>query len=77
MGEVIKPHFITKLPIPVDRVIHELLEAHTDYPFKRVLCIGVYDDGETYYAFSDPDGGTAMWDMELLKFALVKVATEP
>jgi hypothetical protein len=74
MGDVIEAHFISRVHIPVDKVVHGIVQAQTDCPFKRVLFIGVYEDGEVYYAFSDPDGGTAMWDMELLKFALVKVA---
>lgn len=75
MGEVIDAKFISRIEIPVDKVINGVVQAQTDCPFKRVLFIGTYEDGEVYYAFSDPDGGTAMWDMELLKFALLKVAT--
>lgn len=76
MGDVVNLGMITSLPTPVGRVIDDFVEAHRSTPFKRVLVIGVYDDGDVYYGFSDPDGGTAMWDMELLKHALVKVATD-
>lgn len=69
MGEVVELSVITTLPLDPDRVLQKAVGK-----LKRVLIIGKTTDGEEYFASSDSDGGTALWDMERAKHALMKMA---
>ena len=60
------------MPIPPERV----LEFASKVEFKRVMVIRVTADGDGYFAMSDPDGGTALWDMDRFKHALMVKADE-
>lgn len=68
MGEVINLSIETKAPIPPEKIISGAAEQK----FDRVIVIGVLEDGTSYLAFSDPDGGHVVWDMERAKYALMK-----
>lgn len=55
----------TKLPVPVEKVLQQALEEHRERPFGRVLLIAVYEDGiNEFFAASDPDACTHVWDMQ-------------
>ncbi len=76
MADIVDLETISKLKVPVDKVMRGINKAHEDKPFERVVFIGTYDDGRVYYAFSDPDGGTTLWDLEKLKWGLMKVSDD-
>ena len=62
---------VTSLPIPVERIIDACPRD-----MKRILIIGIDADGGEYFASSDPDGGTALWDMERARHKLMAMADE-
>jgi hypothetical protein len=72
MSNVVDLPVITTLPIDTKRVLAKAAEQ----AFTRVMIIGVTEEGEEYFASSDPDGGTLLWDMERVKHALMKAADE-
>ena len=67
MSEVVDFHGVTKLPLDPDRLLTKAIGQ-----LERVLIIGVDKDGDEYFASSDPDGGTAIWDMERAKLRLLR-----
>lgn len=72
MSNVVDLPVITCLPLDPKRVI----AGAANHEFKRVMIIGVLEDGDEYFASSDPDGGTLLWDMERTRHALMKVADD-
>lgn len=70
MSNVVDLDCISSLPLNPERVLAKAA-AHK---FVRVLIIGVTEDGDEYFGSSDPDGGTALWDMERAKHKLMKIA---
>lgn len=71
MGEVVDLAVITTLSLDPDRVLQKAVGK-----LERVLVIGVTKEGDEYFASSDPDGGTIIWDMERAKYKLMQVADE-
>lgn len=71
MGEVIDLSVITTLPLDPDRLLQKAVGK-----LERVLIIGETKDGEEYFASSEADGGTVLWDMERARHALMKLADE-
>lgn len=71
---VVKFTCISRLPLDPKLVLTGALKLE----FERVMVVGVLKDpqGSEYFAFSDPDGGTALWDMERARHALMKVADD-
>lgn len=66
---------ITNLPQPPERILEAALENHAERAFSRVIVIGVFeDDGEEYFASSEPDAGTFLWDTERARHALMRIA---
>lgn len=63
---------ITRLPIPPQKVLAKASQVE----FERVLIIGITQEGREYFAMSDPDGGTTLWDMERAKHRLMQVVDE-
>lgn len=70
MGEIIDLPVITTLPIDPQRV----LAKACDVEFDRVMIIGRTADGDEYFASSEADGGTCLWDMERARHALMRIA---
>lgn len=68
MGEVVDLSVITTLPLDPDRLLEKAVGQ-----LDRVLIIGMDKDGEEYFASSDPDGGTIIWDMERAKLKLLRL----
>jgi hypothetical protein len=58
---------VTSLNIPVERVLTGAQAAGLKY----VMVIGRDQDGELYFAASESDGGTALWEMETVRLKLM------
>lgn len=69
MGEVVELDVITTLPVPVSRIIKNI-----PVDMQRILVLGITADGEEYFASSEADGGTSIWDMERAKLKLLRLA---
>ena len=69
MGEVVIGNFITKLDVPVSRIIEGAVKAKLE----TVVVLGYDKDGEEYFASSVADGGTVLWLMAKAKKALLEV----
>lgn len=67
-AKVIPLGCVTKLDLPVDRVLEEA-KGLLDY----VVLMGFDKDGELYFASTTPDGGEVLWLLEKCKIALMKV----
>ena len=72
MSNVVDLPVITSLPIDTKRVLAKAVERE----FERVIIIGVTKEGDEYFASSEPDGGTILWDMERVRHALMKIADD-
>ena len=71
MSNVVDLDVVTTLPIDPDRVLSRAIGN-----MQRVMVIGVDKDGNEYFASSDPDGGTCIWDLERAKLKLLRVVDE-
>jgi hypothetical protein len=69
LNNVVRFTGISALPLDPDRLLEEAIGQ-----MDRVLIIGIDKDGDEYFASSDPDGGTAIWDMERAKLKLLRLA---
>ena len=72
MGKVVVGNFITRLDVPVDRVIEGAIKTG----LKSVIIIGYDEDGEEYFASSIADGGTVMFLLERAKFKLLNIVDD-
>lgn len=70
-GKIIPLGNITKLDLPIDRV----LEA-AKRELKSVLLLGYDKDGKFYFASTMADGGDVLWLLENCKKRLLEVADE-
>ena len=68
MSKVIKFTGITKLDLPVDRVLDAAKET-----LEGVVIMGWTTDGEEYFASTYSDGGTVLWLVERMKKMLLEV----
>lgn len=66
MGDVIEAPIVTRLPIPVERILRKAGEAD----LLSAVVIGWGGDGEFYFSSSDPSGPEALWLLELAKARL-------
>lgn len=69
MSNVVDLNVITTLPLDPDRVLQGAVGK-----LDRVIVIGIDKDGEEYFASSEADGGTAVWDLERAKIKLLRCA---
>ena len=60
---------VTRLAVPVDRVLKSALEAG----LTEVVVIGYDADGDHYFSSSEPDGPSVLWAMERAKLRLLRV----
>lgn len=72
MSNVVNLNVITRLPCDPQRVT----DAANNTKFDRVMIIGIMEDGSEYFASSDPDGGTILWDMERARHRLMQISDE-
>jgi hypothetical protein len=68
MSNVINFTGITKLDLPVDRVLDAAKET-----LEGVVIMGWTTDGEEYFASTYSDGGTVLWLVERMKKMLLEV----
>ena len=66
MAKVIPLNNVTRLDLPVDRV----LEAAKDF-LDDVVILGYDKDGMEYFASNMADGGSVLWLLERLKLTLL------
>ena len=59
----------TRLKTPPERIIREALERE----FADIMMIGWTKDNRFFFSSSDPDGGNALWNMEVAKKKLLEV----
>lgn len=72
MSNVVEFGGVTKLDIPVDRILAKAADAGlTD-----AVVIGYGADGEFYFASSLADGGDVLWLLELAKRRLFEAVGE-
>ena len=71
MGKVINIGGVTKLDLPVDRV----LDAAKDR-LESVVIIGYDKDGGEYFASTIADGGDVMWLLERCKLKLMRTVDD-
>lgn len=76
MGDVVELNVISSLPLDPMRVLRSALDKAEERKPSRVLVILVPEDDPNHpdYFLSDPDGGTAIWDMQRLERALHRSA---
>lgn len=68
MGKVIPLGCVTKLDIPVDRVLDSAKDN-----LNSVVLMGYDKEGELYFASTMADGGEVLWLIEQLKLQLLSV----
>lgn len=70
---VVKLDIPTTEPIPVEHVLANALLEHRQLPFDRVLIIGMRGSYccDEYFATSESDAGTHLFDMERFRFKLM------
>lgn len=66
-AQVLRFQGITKLDIPVDRV----LDSALDEGLRCVVVLGYDTDGKEYFASSIADGADVLWLLERLKLRLL------
>jgi len=69
MADIIEGNFITKLDIPVERVLRQAQEAN----LASVVVLGYDADGEEYFKSSISDGGTVVWLMRRAEKHLLEI----
>ena len=69
MGKVIPLGCVTRLDLPVDRVLDTAKDK-----LSGVVLMGYDKDGEFYFASTVADGGEVLWLMENLKKQLLEVS---
>lgn len=71
MGKIIPLGNITKLDLPVDRVLEAAKEK-----LDGVILLGYEKNGDFYFASTFADGGDVLWLLENCKMELLKIAEE-
>lgn len=68
MSKVIPLHCVTRLDLPVDRVLEMAKER-----LEGCVILGWDVDGELYFASTYADGGEVLWLLEKCKLLLMEV----
>ena len=69
MGDIVTFNGVTRLDIPVDRI----LDGARDAELTEVVVIGYRQDGSEFFASSTGDGGDVVWHLERAKYKLLGV----
>lgn len=69
MGEVVKGRFVTTNKTSPDRA----LEACNEYGLSAVVILGLDNDGEFYFASSEPGSAEVLWFLEKAKHKLFQM----
>ena len=60
---------VTDKPIPPENVLRGALK----YDFKIAIIVGQLENGEMYFASSNPNGAEVLWYLELCKCKLLDI----
>jgi len=71
-GNVIYPHWLSKVDLPPERVLKSASEAE----MSGVVVLGYTEDGDEFFASSIADGATVLWLLERCKKLLLDAADE-
>lgn len=71
MAEIVDFDGITTLSLDPDRLLQKAIGQ-----LDRVIIIGIDKEGAEYFASSEADGGTAVWDLERAKLKLLRLADD-
>jgi len=71
MNKVLPLNNVTRLDLPVDRVLEEAKGK-----LEGVVLLGFDNDGEEYFASTYADGGTVLWLLANCKKQLLEVEVE-
>lgn len=72
MGEVVVLDVITRLDIPVDRVLEGAIEAEMN----NIVVIGYDKSGDEYFASSYASGADVLWALERAKKRLLEIVDD-
>lgn len=72
MGDVVTFHGLSKLDVPVQKVI----AAADNAELQTAVVVGFTQDGEFYFASSAADGGEVLWLLKLAERRLFEKAEE-
>jgi len=72
-AQVIRWQGITKLDLPVDRIV----DASRDADLSVIVVLGYRKDGTEYFASSVSDGADVVWLLERAKHKLLTIGLEP
>lgn len=64
--------FVTRLDVPVERVLSQAADADLE----SVVILGYGRDGTEYFNSSVADGGTVVWLMERAKLQLLRTGED-
>lgn len=67
MGDVVLLNVVTRLDIPVERV----LDGATNAELEEVVVIGYDKEGEFYFSSNKANGGSVLWLLEQAKKELL------
>lgn len=70
-AEIIKLRTVSFGELNPDDILQEAVGR-----LERVTIIGRTKDGEEYLAFSDPESGVVVWDLERAKHMIITAADE-
>lgn len=69
MGDVVEGRFITKLDLPIDKVLAGAAEAELE----EVIVIGFTKGGEFWFSGSKADGGASLWLLAMAQKKLLEI----
>lgn len=72
-ADILRFNGITRLPLDPKQVLARALD---DGDLKSVIIVGYTQDGEFWFASSDPDGPSVLWDLEKAKQALLNISMD-
>ena len=69
MSKIVELPVITKLDIPVERILRRAQEADLE----SVVVIGFTADGDFWFSSTQADGGDVIWLLEKAKLELLQI----
>ncbi len=72
MAEIVELDLITRLDIPVERILRRAMERN----LSKVVVLGYDEDGEEYFCSSVAEGGVVVWMLERAKLKLLRISDE-
>lgn len=72
MADVLEFNGVTRLKLDPQRVLSKALDAG----LTSVVVIGYDEKGDFYFASTEPDGPSVLWDLEKAKQMLLNVVAE-